>query len=296
MPQPRAARPAPGGPPPEGFELHQLDGGWLWLRRDHAAAKESLSLPPRELAARHPSGLHGRGEVALLELPCADGSRSVAILRPYRRGGLVAQLFEDRYLDATRARDELELYLEAQRRGIESLEVLAAMTWRCKGPGYRHGIVTRRLDAVEDLAATMTGRAPTDVRSAMTAAGRAIAKMHDAGLDHADLNLKNVLIACCDEGPKAFIIDLDRSRFASPPLSQARRDDNMLRLLRSFLKLQRRAPARATTRAALELARGYLPDRAARRRLTKVARLALARSLRFRYSSWRDAGREGPST
>jgi aminoglycoside phosphotransferase (APT) family kinase protein len=59
--------------------------------------------------------------------------------------------------------------------------------------------------------------------------------LHDAGVEHADLNLKNLLVR---PGPpvEAFVIDLDKSRRGGP-LSRAAAVRNLERLLRSAEKL-----------------------------------------------------------
>jgi len=62
-----------------------------------------------------------------------------------------------------------------------------------------------------------------------------IADMHDAGIVHADLNLKNLLVRDAFDEPEAFVIDFDRARLAGR-LGLGERMRNLLRLDRSVLK------------------------------------------------------------
>lgn len=60
---------------------------------------------------------------------------------------------------------------------------------------------------------------------------RAVRRLHDAGILHRDLNVRNVLVA----GPEIFAIDFDGARVL-PALSPAQRFSNLSRLDRSYVK------------------------------------------------------------
>ena len=65
----------------------------------------------------------------------------------------------------------------------------------------------------------------------------AVRSMHDAGVDHVDLNLGNLLLAHGDDdSPRCWIIDFDRARLGSRSLSFARRQRALRRLERSLVK------------------------------------------------------------
>lgn len=281
---------------PPGFVSHDTGRARLWLREDVSDALRGFEVEqPARLAARHPGPASGRGRVGLLTLPDAR-----LIVRPYLRGGLVGLLLHDRYLDSSRAFAELELYEEARRRGIPTLEPLGAVTRSCRGFGFRHGIITRFLDGVSDLAGLLLAPTPWPaLRAAAAAAGGAIRAMHEGGFDHPDLNIKNILIRLPeeDEGePEAWIIDFDRGRFVDGSLPAEACESNLLRLLRSFAKFSARNPGALIARVPLALARGYFgEDVAAREGFLQRAREALRRSPRLAFSSWRAArGRDEP--
>jgi 3-deoxy-D-manno-octulosonic acid kinase len=65
------------------------------------------------------------------------------------------------------------------------------------------------------------------------AAGRAVARLHAAGVIHPDLNLGNILVGDGD----ASIVDLDRARIGRGPLVAWRRSRSLRRLERSARKL-----------------------------------------------------------
>ena len=279
-----------GAPP--GFVLREKDRARLWIREDYQDALLSLPVDqPARLAANNPAPLSGRGIIGLIEIQKSKEQRERLIVRPYLRGGLIGHLLHDRYFDPQRAINELQLYEEAHKRGIPTLEVLGAVTRSCRGLGYRHGIITRYLEDVKDLGVVLTEI--TDVqarRAAMRAAGRVIRVMHEQGFDHPDLNIKNILVRLGDKeaSVKAWIIDFDQGHFVDGPLPQKARETNLLRLLRSFVKFDRRQSGMLNFRDPIELAHGYFEnEREQRLKFLDEARRALKSSLRIRITSWR---------
>jgi 3-deoxy-D-manno-octulosonic acid kinase len=278
-------------PAPPGFTKLSRGEAQLWLRED--LAERIASVPgidqPSRLAASQASGLSGRGQIAQFALP--GETEASLVLRPYRRGGVTGLFWRDRFLDPRRALSELELYEEARRRGIPSLEVLGAVTRPCRGLGYRHGIITRLIPDVQDLASFVLST-PEDRRAAFREAGRVTRVMHEAGFDHPDLNLKNILIRPSSEVGElaAWVIDFDRGRFVNGPLPESARDANLMRLLRSFLKFERKNPGQLRLRDLLDFARGYCGgDPEARWRLIERARSSAEKSLRVAFTRWRES-------
>lgn len=170
------------------------------------------------------------------------------LVRHYHRGGSVARVLHDRYFAVgDRARHELGIGIAARVAGIPTPEVVAAVTYRA-GIFSRYDIAFAYLEGARDLAAVLFGGgtpADADVIKATTL----ISIMMERGLVHADLNLKNVLIA----SQRAYIIDLDRCRLAS----RVRRGDAKRmreRFIRSLEKWQKRAGIRINEdhRSALE--------------------------------------------
>lgn len=130
------------------------------------------------------------------------------VLRRYLRGGLVGRVLADSYLwlGEARARPvaEWRLLAWAHDAGLPVVRPVAAHYARA-GLAHRGALITERV-AARSLAARMTIPGAPDL-ALWRAAGAAVARCHAAGLDHADLNLHNLLLA--DDG-RCWVIDLDR--------------------------------------------------------------------------------------
>ncbi|HLU20094.1 MAG TPA: 3-deoxy-D-manno-octulosonic acid kinase [Pusillimonas sp.] len=149
-----------------------------------------------------------------------------AVLRHYRRGGMIARISRDRYIwtgaSSTRSFAEFRILQELHSLGVKVPAPLAAAYWR-SGPFYRAAILIERIQGVRTLA-----EAPAHPH----AVARAIHAMHRAGIWHADLNAYNVLL---DQTGQVWLIDFDRARRRT--MSTSLRQANLLRLRRSLLKV-----------------------------------------------------------
>ncbi len=176
----------------------------------------------------------GRGSACFVEVAGIP-----AVLRPYRRGGLLAPLLGDRYARTRlhRARPWREWWLLARlhAEGIPVPAPLAARVRPC-GPWYRADILTERL-AAEPLAEVLRRRAVTPAQ--WRAIGACIGRLHRRGVEHADLNAHNILLG---EDGRVAIIDLDRARVRAPGAWAER---NLARLRRSLSKLAAADPGLA---------------------------------------------------
>ena len=161
-------------------------------------------------AARTPGARPIEGRGTAFAITTADGEWFV---RHFRRGGAVAGVLGDRYLRMRQGRafHELSVSAIARSRGIPTPEVIAAVSYP--------GLLFRRCDiAVEfipdaiDLAAVLFSDDAIDADAATAKAAVAIRTSCERGLVHADLNLKNILVAPSG----AYMIDLDKSRLAIP--------------------------------------------------------------------------------
>ncbi len=176
--------------------------------------------------AATPVAAGGRGAAWFVE-----GAFGRGVLRRYRRGGLAARASRDTYLwlgeDRVRSFAEFRLLAALHARGLRVPAPLLAGYWR-RGLGYRAAIVVERIDGATPLADFIHQPAAP----AWESAGRAIADLHAAGVDHADLNAHNVML---DADGLAWMIDFDRSRIR--PASAGWREANLARLSRSLAKL-----------------------------------------------------------
>jgi 3-deoxy-D-manno-octulosonic acid kinase len=231
-----------------GRTVTALPPGYDWLSgpQVQVAARSDLAPACRSwLLERHlavpdnaePIGA-GRGGAYRIELP---GGRR-AVVRPYRRGGILGPLWRDRYVALphlgrpTRPLRELAVTVAARARGVPVPEVLAA---RIEGCGiYRGTLVTAELEAMEPLITVLRAERDEHERSRFAAsAGVGVALMHRAALYHADLNLWNILVRPGAPDHPAAIIDLDRAWLADGGLPAAARARNLERFARSRKKL-----------------------------------------------------------
>jgi tRNA A-37 threonylcarbamoyl transferase component Bud32 len=223
--------------------------------------------------------LAGRGDLGLLEL---DGAR--LLCKPMQHGGLLAKLLGGRYLDARKPCNELRVVGHALARGVPTAEIAAMVTKRDLWPVYRYWVFSSELAGTVDLRAYLRASPPRAERMmAIAAIARAVRTMHDAGILHADLHLKNILVRVTDRTrPEAFIIDFDKAR-VRPRLDVRQRFGNLARLWRSAEKARAagvrvryadmiaflRTYAGDTFRLYLDLVRGYRRIRRHRRRYAR---------------------------
>jgi 3-deoxy-D-manno-octulosonic acid kinase len=180
----------------------------------------------------------GRGSAWFI----ASGTRQW-VLRHFRRGGFIARLSQDRYVwtgeGGVRAFAEWRLLDALTDRGLPVPQPVAARYQRT-GLCYRCDLITQRIVNAEPLSAALAQAAlPAPLWRAV---GAAVARLHRAGVDHADLNAHNILLerAGVVNAGMAKVIDFDRGRLRAPGTWAAR---NLQRLRRSLAKISRDWPS-----------------------------------------------------
>lgn len=251
---------------PPGYVRREQAGARLVLREPLADALLAAGVAdPAGLIARQPAtDLRGRARLARLEL--AEGT---FLVRALTRGGLLGKVVRRLSWEEDRAESELRVSAEAAARGAAVPEVVAAVTRPVAG-GFHHGLVSRELQGARDGVAILRETSGGARRAALEAAASAVAALHAAGVDHVDLNLKNVLV---DGAGRGVVIDLDRCRIGEP--SEAVATENLIRLLRSWTKLQTAEPEAVRARDPLRFAVAYAGgDRERLRRIVAAGRAA----------------------
>jgi tRNA A-37 threonylcarbamoyl transferase component Bud32 len=184
------------------------------------------------------------------------------MVRQYAHGGLWGRLTRTLFLGGRRMRHEFALALYARIAGVPTSAPVALRIERAWGPFVTALYVSERIPGTAnllelcrsaDLAERLTS--PQRRRLASAIAG-AIGAMHDAGIVHADLNLRNILVRDPFGQPEAFVVDFDKAKIVERP-SLNRRMANLTRLDRSIVKW---AASRRAVRAAdrLRFLRAYL--------------------------------------
>jgi len=153
------------------------------------------------------------------------------VLRPYQRGGLISKLSQQRYVwlgaERTRAFREVRLTAALYKQGLPVPRPVACCVTRF-GLTYEAALLTVRIPGARALASLLTNGEADDLL--LKRVGAMIKRFHQAGLDHVDLNARNILV---DEAGKPWLIDLDRCRLRPPGKWQA---SNLQRLERSVVK------------------------------------------------------------
>lgn len=172
----------------------------------------------------------GRGRAGRLHLE--DG---VVWGKRMRRGGALAPLWRDRFLGRERLMRNVMVAEEAVARGVPTPAPVALLTEEGPPGLFRAWLATEWVEGARDLASLLRDDVvgPVELREAL----RVVRVLHDAGIEHPDLNLGNLLLRRSSSGPQAFVVDLDRARLHGQGLSPARRQAALRRLERSHAKL-----------------------------------------------------------
>lgn len=205
--------------------LPEIDAATAW--RDRARA-EWFDLRPYGANAL-PIGAGGRGGAWYL-----DGPFGQAVLRHYRRGGVMARVNREHYLwcgaSRTRGARELALLERLVDADLPAPEPIAAAHWR-EGLLYRAALLMRRIPVRADLMSLVhddATKAPWDE------VGRCIARFHRYGAHHPDLNARNILQ---DNQGRIVVIDWDRGSDGHRPGRWC--EAELQRLERSLRKYRR---------------------------------------------------------
>jgi 3-deoxy-D-manno-octulosonic acid kinase len=174
------------------------------------------------------------------------------VLRHYHRGGFVGRFVRDRYLwrgvEQTRAFREWRLLFELRRRDLPVPAPVAAHVRR-QGMRYTADIITVHLADTRSFESIILNG--TAVLEQWSEIGRTLRQFHDHGVNHTDLNIRNILL---DENEKVFLIDFDKGEFRD---SGSWRNNNLRRLKRSLRKLELETGTTFDAKGWLALERGY---------------------------------------
>lgn len=155
------------------------------------------------------------------------------VLRHYYRGGLVGKLLSDQFfitpVNHSRAMQEFTLLRRMHGMGLPVPRPVAA-SYQQQGLIYRASIIIELVPYSQDLATVMSQRQLT--AQEWQNVGQTIAKFHQQGVYHSDLNCRNILL---DDNGKVWLIDFDKCELRQ---AGAWQQQNLQRLQRSLLKEQ----------------------------------------------------------
>lgn len=186
----------------------QVDGDTTWLLNPGAIrAFDKKLFDPHWIKNQGyltgaPHG--GRGNTVFFKF-----GNSHLVLREYLRGGLVRHVNRHHYLwqglQRTRAFQEMQILNTCASMQLPTPLAYASQIKR-RGPIYTASLITYRLEGETFADIIKGGRASEAIWSAV---GSTVAKLHDHGIWHADLNAHNILV---DGNDKVSLIDFDRAR------------------------------------------------------------------------------------
>ena len=250
---------------PRSFKQVRQGSSVAIVREDFALQVDALD-PGHEQQLMEGTGLVGRGSIKALRGVVLDGSR--VVVRHARRGGLLRRIIPDTFFGRCRPFRELLVAQKAHSLGIPTAEVVAAVRRGVLGPFYRGDVYSKEVTGAVDLLSYLRSadqhadrRSLRAKRDTLREAGRIVRMAHDAGLLHADLQLKNILVRL-DGKPAIFLIDLDKGRWYKR-LRYPLRMMNLLRLARSAAKAARSGALISRT-DLLRFLKGYLGSAEAR--------------------------------
>ncbi|MER2497760.1 3-deoxy-D-manno-octulosonic acid kinase [Vibrio neptunius] len=206
----------------------QLDNQTIWyddvlLKED---PKQVFDAEFWQSAGKVIGSAQGRGTTWFVQTETID-----AALRHYRRGGLFGKLVEDSYLfsswEKTRSYQEFQLLNTLIEAGVNVPRPIAARATK-NGVTYKADLLSEKIPNAKDLVSILIEKPLSE--DMYRKVGLEIRKMHDAQVNHTDLNIHNILI---DEQDKVWIIDFDKCYQQS---GNAWKKGNLERLKRSFEK------------------------------------------------------------
>jgi hypothetical protein len=182
----------------------------------------------------------GRGAVYAAPLP---GGVEDAVIRHNRHGGLLAPLTGDVFRAPTFAPRELAISEQLHDYGIPTPRMLGYVVYDVV-PGFqRADVATREVKDSFDLSAALMSDDGAHRARAIAAAADLVVTLGVIGAQHADLNVKNILLREEAGVLNAMVLDVDRVVFDEPEIVF---DLNLERLLRSARKWQTVHGARVT--------------------------------------------------
>jgi hypothetical protein len=221
---------------PEGFVLdHRPDGIVVFAREIVAAAQiTGLDRPWEKVRARPAGPGTGRGPRALVSPPGGP----LLLVKQHLRGGFLARFNRERYFSVGRFLQEMAVGRQARTAGLRVGESLGLVLVRAR-PGWRSWGIVRAIEQGRDLPAWVLDKAAGGDAAALWGATlRLLDELHEAGLEHRDFNVGNVVARRSPSGVwEVFAVDLDRARWWGCPLSPGRRRRVRIRLTRSWMKV-----------------------------------------------------------
>ena len=167
----------------------------------------------------------GGGRGALMRFQYEQGW---GVVRRYLRGGVARHFVKEAHVLVNRPLRELRILAYLFQSGTAVPEPLG-VCWDRRGLLVRGALATHEVEAVTLLESL--AQADVERSDVLGRCGELVREMHDQGVSHADLQVRNILV-----GPeRLYLVDFDGARRVKR-LSSVERARNLFRLQRSIEK------------------------------------------------------------
>ena len=217
------------GPDTDSFCVGVQQRGVSWYQRDVFHHETNLSFVPENWQQQGAVIGQSKGRNIAWFVRHNDTN---FVLRHYYRGGLVGKVIQDKFcfqrVLRSRAMQEFALLRHMRRCGLPVPRPLAAH-YQVSGGYYRADLIIELIAASRDLYTVLCASEALTVLQ-WQQLGALIARFHQQGVYHSDLNCHNILL---DQHGEFWLIDFDKC--AIRPNGHWQRD-NLARLQRSLVK------------------------------------------------------------
>ncbi|MDJ0972973.1 MAG: lipopolysaccharide kinase InaA family protein [Planctomycetota bacterium] len=271
---------------PDGIQL-RVD------RREVLACLPGYDIAVRGVAA-HPDALPASTRGGRRPLTQLESELGTVLVREYRKGGLLRFVRGRRFFGRWRPLMELVLHRRLHAVNVPVTEAVGCVVLR-GALGWRGFLLTHEVPRSVDLEAWSYG-VPLETglssQEVLRRAGRAVRRLHDEGVSHPDLHLKNLLLT--SEG-KVLVLDLDKAHALDHPLPESARIRDLARMGRGIEK-HRMKGLTTGRRESLRFLEGYAGSLDAAHEWLERVRSRLRRGLSLRMAWWRLIGENRPWT
>lgn len=272
----------PPGLPPDSVAVRSAVGDWIAREACASAiARGEADFILSGPGVRQAAAGSGRGRVARFALGGipAVGKRAL-------HGGLLGPLLGGLYVGNRRPLDQMRASVRLAQGGVPTPEILAVGSRRVAGILQAQAIVAREIAGARNLH-ELAGESLSGARrrKILDLTASVLRDMHDAGFEHADLNLANLVLGRGRSGETLFVVDLERGRFRDS-MPVGRRIRSLARLVRSCEKWVPESH-RITRREEIRFLLGYARGDGALLRAIAAPLDRYRRGLGARRLSWR---------
>jgi tRNA A-37 threonylcarbamoyl transferase component Bud32 len=164
------------------------------------------------------------------------GQKGPVFIKIYKRGGLLGRLVQDLYFGKSRFHNEFNVLKTLGRLGFGVPEPLGVVTRRVFGPLYKGALFTRYAQGFVPLPQAYASIQEGPILQALA---NALVRLHDAGIEHKDLNLNNFLVRTETEKSvvSLIVVDFDKAKARKRPISSLKRAYGLIRMERSANKI-----------------------------------------------------------